>query len=100
MTLEARIAGGTSWATDFLAAHRAGLIRGLSPGFRVQPGGERIESRGTGLLRTITRAAVFEFSAVTVPAYPLAQIEARAWETHQDRQPVRGAVHPFNRWRA
>lgn len=100
VTLEARIAGGTSWATDFLAAHRAGLIRGLSPGFRVQPGGERIESRGTGLLRTITRAAVFEFSAVTVPAYPLAQIEARAWETHQDRQPVRGAVHPFNRWRA
>lgn len=100
VTLEARIAGGTSWATDFLAAHRAGLIRGLSPGFRVQPGGEKIESRGAGLLRTITRAAVFEFSAVTVPAYPTAQIEARAWETHQDRQPVRGAVHPFNRWRA
>ena len=98
--LEARIASGTTWARDFLAAHACGLIRGLSPGFRVQPGGERIETRGDGLLRTVTRAQVFEFSAVTVPAYPSAQIEARAWETHQDRQPVRGAVHPFNRWRA
>lgn len=100
VTLEARIAGGTSWATDFLAAHRAGLIRGLSPGFVVDRGGDRIESRGNSLLRTVTRAQVFEFSAVTVPAYPSAQIEARAWETHQDRQPVRGAVHPLNRWRA
>lgn len=99
LVLEARIDAGTSWARDFLAAHAAGLIRGLSPGFRVQPGGERIEQRGAGLLRTITRAALFELSAVTVPAYPQAQIEARAWETHQDRQPVTGAVHPLNRWR-
>lgn len=98
--VEARIDAGTTWARDFLAAHAAGLIRGLSPGFRVDQGGERIESRGAGLLRTVTRAQVFEFSAVTIPAYPQAQIEARAWETHQDRQPVRGAVHPFNRWRA
>lgn len=100
LVLEARVDAGTTWARDFLAAHRAGLVRGLSPGFRVSPGGERIEERGTGLLRTITRAALFELSAVTVPAYPQAQIEARSWETHQDRQPVRGAVHPFNRWRA
>ncbi len=95
LVLEARIEGGTSWAQDFLAAHRAGLVRGLSPGFRVQSGGERIEQRGAGLLRTITRAALFELSAVTVPAYPEAQIEARSWETHQDRQPFRGAAfHP------
>ncbi len=91
---------GVSYVRDFLASHRAGLVRGLSPGFRVQAGGERIEQRGNGLIRTVTRAALFELSAVTVPAYPSAQIEARAWETHQDRQPVRGAVHPFNRWRA
>lgn len=100
LVLEARIDGGTSWARDFLAAHASGLIRGLSPGFMVQPGGERIENRGAGLLRTVTRAALFELSAVTVPAYPQAQIEARSWESHSDRQPVRGAVHPFNRWRA
>lgn len=100
LVLEARIDGGTSWSRDFLAAHASGLIRGLSPGFMVQPGGEKIENRGVGLLRTVTRAALFELSAVTVPAYPQAQIEARSWESHQDRQPVRGAVHPFNRWRA
>lgn len=99
LMIEARIADGTSWARDFLAAHASGLIRGLSPGFRVQHEGERIERRGAGILRTITKAALFEVSAVTRPAYPAAQIEARAWETHQDRQPCRGAVHHLNRWR-
>lgn len=98
LTLEARIDGGTSWSRDFLAAHASGLVRGLSPGFRVQPGGERIENRGAGLLRTVTRAALFELSAVTVPAYPQAQIEARSWDSGPQRQ--RAAVHPFNRWRA
>lgn len=98
LALEARIDGGTSWSRDFLAAHASGLVRGLSPGFRVQPGGERIESRGASLLRTVTRAALFELSAVTVPAYPQAQIEARSWDSGAQRQ--RTAVHPFNRWRA
>ncbi len=99
LTIEATIQNGTSWARDFLAAHAGGLIRGLSPGFRVDPDGERIERQGDSILRTITRAALFEISAVTRPAYPLAQIEARAWETHQDRQPYRGPVYHLNRWR-
>lgn len=99
LMIEATIDGGTTWARDFLAAHGSGLIRGLSPGFRVDQGGERIERRGAGVLRTITRASLFEISAVTRPAYPQAQIEARAWEAHQDRQPYRGAVHHLNRWR-
>ena len=99
LTIEAEIDGGTTWARDFLAAHGQGLIRGLSPGFRVDQGGERIERRGAGILRTITRASLWELSVVTRPAYGSAQIEARAWETHQDRQPYRGAVHPLNRWR-
>lgn len=99
LTIEAEIDGGTSWARDFLAAHGQGLIRGLSPGFRVDQGGERIERRGAGVLRTITRAALFEISAVTRPAYPAAQIEARAWESHQDRQPYRGPAYHLNRWR-
>ena len=99
LILEARIDGTTTWARDFLAAHAAGLIRGLSPGFRVHHGGERIESRGADLLRTITRAALYELSAVTVPAYSQAQIEARAW------QPVGAAAgriltHHTQRWRA
>jgi hypothetical protein len=78
--LEARIADSTSWARDFLAAHAAGLVRGLSPGFRVPPGGERVDPRGPGLLRTVTQATLHELSAVTVPAYSEAQIEARCWK--------------------
>lgn len=100
LTLEAEIDGGTTWAADFLAAHRAGLVKGLSPGFRVPRGGERIEQRAQGVLRTITGADLFEVSTVTRPAYPEAQIEARCWETHQDRQPVRVPVYALNRWRA
>ncbi|WP_112873186.1 HK97 family phage prohead protease [Paracoccus endophyticus] len=100
LRLEAEIDGGTTWAADFIAAHRAGLIRGLSPGFRVPRGGERIEQRAGGLHRTITEAELFEVSTVTRPAYPEAQIEARSWETHQDRQPYRGPAYPLNRWRA
>ena len=99
LVIEATIADGTTWARDFLAAHAGGLIRGLSPGFRVDLGGERIERRGNSVLRTISPAALFDLSAVTRPAYSSAQIEARAWETHQDRQPYRGAVHHLNRWR-
>lgn len=98
--LEATLDDSTSWSKDFLAAHRAGLIKGLSPGFRVPRGGERIEQRASGVHRTITAADLFEVSTVTRPAYPEAQIEARCWETHQDRQPVRVPVYALNRWRA
>lgn len=97
LEIRAELDGGTSWAADFLAAHRAGLVRGLSPGFRVQDGGERIERRASGMLRTVTRAALFELSAVTRPAYPTAQIEARAWASPSANLQK---VHPLNRWRA
>ena len=97
LEIRADLDGGTSWAADFLAAHRAGLIRGLSPGFRVAGDGERIERRGDGVLRTITKAALFEISAVTRPAYPAAQIEARAWAANSS--PAERIAHPLNRWR-
>lgn len=96
LEFEARIDAGTSWAQDFIAAHRAGLVRGLSPGFRVPAGGERIDRRGDGIRRSITRADLFELSAVTRPAYPAAQIEARSW-----REDTGGDTrkNPLNRWR-
>ncbi|UOM34860.1 HK97 family phage prohead protease [Acuticoccus sp. I52.16.1] len=96
LRIEATLDDGTSWARDFLAAHRSGLIRGLSPGFRVARDGERIERRGSDVLRTITRAALFEISAVTRPAYPAAQIEARAWNA---TAPAKGVSAAY-RWRA
>ncbi len=80
LEIEATLSDGTSWARDFLAAHAAGLVRGLSPGFRVPAGGDRIERRGSGVMRTVTRADLFEISAVTKGAYPAAQIEARRWD--------------------
>jgi HK97 family phage prohead protease len=96
---EARIDPGTTWARDFLAAHAAGLVRGLSPGFRVAPGGERIERRGNGLLRRITAGELFELSAVTVPAYPAAQIEARNWRAGAEPHDA-GLCRALHRWRA
>lgn len=82
LEIEATIPGelrGVSWVSDLLAAHAAGLVRGLSPGFRVAPGGERVERRSDGLLRTVTRAELVEMSAVTRPAYADAMVEARSW---------------------
>jgi HK97 family phage prohead protease len=99
LVIEARIAGDTSWAADFLAAHRAKLIRGLSPGFRVPPGGDSVERRGTGLLRTVRQADLFELSVVTVPAYGTAQIEARNWQAGPEA-PDAGLARALQRWRA
>ena len=83
LTIDATISAGmcqVSYVRDFLTAHTAGLVRGLSPGFRVRPGGETVEERGNSILRTIRAADLIEISAVTKPAYPQAQIEARNWQ--------------------
>ena len=80
LSFAATISPDTTWARDFLAAHRACLIRGLSPGFRVLPKGERIVRESDGIRRTIEAAELFELSAVTRPAYSQAQIEARNWK--------------------
>lgn len=99
LDVEAEIDTGTTWARDFLAAHSAGLVRGLSPGFRVLPDGERIERRGGVYLRTVKRAALFEISAVTRPAYPQAQIEARCWSGRAEAHDA-GLQRSLSRWRA
>lgn len=100
LEIEATLDDGTTWARDFLSAHGSGLIRGLSPGFRVSQGGERIERRGDGMLRTITNAGLYELSAVTVPAYSQAQIEARAWNPCPKLGQRTGLHRTLNRWRA
>lgn len=97
LVIEARVDAGTSWARDFLAAHASGLIRGLSPGFRVPPGGDSVERRGSGLLRKVNKADLYEMSAVTVPAYGGAQIEARRWT---GEAPDAGLARVLQRWRA
>ena len=78
-----------SYVADFLAALGAGLILGLSPGFRIPPqravpNAETVEEEdpgeGTALIRTVHEALLYEISAVTRPAYKEAEIEARKWE--------------------
>ncbi len=98
LTFEARIDGSTSWARDFLAAHAAGLIKGLSPGFRVAggDGAEVVKRDGEGLLRVIHRADLIELSTVTRAAYPQAQVEARGWNLVTETRRKRAAIE---RWR-
>lgn len=95
-----------SWVKDFLAAFAAGLIGGISPGFRVAPPEvvavpeevtEEDPREGDALIRTIFAAILFELSLVTRPAYHETQLDMRHW---QPALPVRGLIHPVNRWRA
>jgi HK97 family phage prohead protease len=98
--IEARVAATTSWAQDALAALAAGLTKGISPGFRVSPGGDIVTRSADGLLRTVTAADLFEVSLVTRPAYDAAQIAARSWDLAVDEAPDAGLRRALNRWRA
>lgn len=97
--IEARVAATTSWANDALAALAAGLTKGISPGFRVQSGGDMVTRSADGLLRTVTAADLFEVSLVTRPAYDAAQIAARSWNLATD-DAHDAFRRVLNRWRA
>lgn len=106
----------TTHGRDALAMIGAGLAVGISPGFRIPPrraveNAEEIEEepddgtidpqgqpRRGALIRRIKAALLYELSVVTRPAYPEAQIEARAWAAncHNDMT----VFHPLRRWRA
>lgn len=104
LTFEARISPemqGVSWVRDLLSAVNAGLVRGISPGFRVAAGdgAEAIRSESGAIIRTVKRADLIEISAVTRPAYPQAQLEARSWKPGVDA-PDTGLARTLARWRA
>jgi hypothetical protein len=97
-----------SYVRDFLAAFSAGLIGGISPGFRMPPertvpNAERVDEEdpklGTALIRTISAALLYEVSLVTVPAYKETEVEARNWQPDLIR-PEAGLHRTLNRWRA
>lgn len=115
VTLEATITEEmqqVSWVKDLLAAMTAGLIAGLSPGFRIPPeravkDAEKVEEEnpalGTAIIRTIFAALLYEISLVTRPAYPDTQIEARNWKPTEGGvlMPERsGLGRTLSRWRA
>jgi HK97 family phage prohead protease len=95
----------TSWAADFLAGFAAGLIIGISPGFRVAPP-EAVEKpeevteeppeEGNALIRTIFAAVLFELSMVTRPAYAETEADLRQFRL----PPAPRLIHPSSRWRA
>jgi uncharacterized protein len=105
LAFEARISPelqAVSWVKDALGALAAGLVGGISPGFRVpDPNAETVEQRGDAILRTIRAALLFEVSLVTRPAYPQTQIEARNWSPGPCGQfEHTGLRRALSQWRA
>ena len=75
-----------SWIQDTVRSLEAGLIGGISPGFRVAPieGAEILvpEPGNPGIMiREIREAVLFEISLVTRPAYPETTVSRREAET-------------------
>ena len=102
LEVEARITQAilrASYAADAIAAAEAGLITGLSPGFRLPPDRESAESWETAAdgsrVRTIRRAMLAEFSLVTRPAYAAARVDV----TRAVEAPDAGLRRTLRRWR-
>lgn len=80
---------------DAIAMIRAGLIGGISPGFRVPPravvpDGERLEPEPGNpavQVRVIENAVLSELSIVTRPAYSDTDVDVRALEIVAQRRP-------------
>lgn len=102
----------TAHGRDALALIGAGLAVGISPGFRIPPeravpNAEEIteeddrpeEGMHRAIIRTILAALLYEFSVVTRPAYPEAQIEARSWAPAPQARVFLPKRH-LQRWRA
>ena len=83
-----------SYMRDAVAMVRAGLIGGISPGFRVPPravvpNGERLEPEPGNpavQVRVIENAVLSELSIVTRPAYSETDIDVRALEAIPPRR--------------
>ena len=77
-----------SWMQDTVLAVRSGLVRGISPGFRVPPtsvvsNAEELlpEAGNSGVLvRTVNEAVLYELSLVTRPGYTGTEIDVRQAE--------------------
>lgn len=97
-----------SWVQDFFRAFNAGLIRGISPGFRLPPPRavakpeevtEEDPREGRALIRTIFAALLYELSMVTRPAYDETEVEAEERSAGGVILPPRPALHTSSRWR-
>lgn len=110
---EARISDAmrqVSYVRDALSALSAGLIAGISPGFRLPPK-RRVEQPETitdegmdpengafnAIIRTVNVALLYELSLVTRPAYDETQVEMRSWEVNVPQSATN--FTPHSRWR-
>lgn len=93
-----------SWIKDLFATFDAGLIGGISPGFRLPPpravakSEETVEENpreGNALIRVILAALLYELSLVTRPAYQETKVEARSAGNVIFPVPITA----LNRWR-
>lgn len=113
LLFEARISDAmrqVSYVRDALGALSAGLIAGISPGFRLPPK-RRVEKPETitdegmdpkngafnAIIRTVNVALLYELSLVTRPAYDETQVEMRSWEISETTQQAN--FTPHSRWR-
>lgn len=81
-----------TWTRDLVLSIRNGQKLGISPGFQVPAkGAERFvkEEGGDALIREIEDSVVFEWSAVSRPAYSGTEVDARA-----DDSAVHGGESP------
>ena len=71
-----------SWVRDAALAVEGKQLRGISPGFNVPRGGEKLiredPNLGDAMIREISDAVVFEYSLVARPAYPHTEVDARS----------------------
>ena len=81
-----------TWMVDAVKAVKAGLLVGLSPGFRVPPSSvvpnaeelEEEEGNPGVMIRVINAAVLYEMSLVTRPAYQESEVNMRQFVTHYD----------------
>ncbi|MZR15039.1 hypothetical protein GQE99_18625 [Maritimibacter sp. DP07] len=111
LTFSAEIAPAlmeVGYVRDALAGLAAGLIIGISPGFRIPPertvkDAETIKEEppeeGQALIRTIHEAILYELSLVTRPAYSETQVEARNWALRQEHAEAPRKLLGVERWR-
>jgi phage head maturation protease len=106
-----------SYVEAALAGIAAGLVTGLSPGFRLppprtgvkaetiehEPDDGNIDSSGQprrgAIIRTVLAALLYELSVVTIAAYDEAQVELRTWNPDNDT-PDTTLRRALQRWRS
>ena len=96
-----------SWMQDSVLAVRSGLIKGISPGFRVPPASavanaeELIPERGNPgvLIRQVNEAVLYEMSLVTRASYKETTIDIRHDDPENDLSIMdRPNLERFYRW--